>query len=138
MKVKVDDLTENQLDFLAAQIEGIRIQRDVDGSCYYTEWVNDGTAFRKRFHPSTNWLQGGPIIEREKIQLRGISSPGHRLDGMWLAQYGLFRPTLSSVGWTKHGQSYAKLDTGYYEGSTLLIAAMRCFVAFKLGEDVEI
>lgn len=138
MKIKVDDVHVNDLDFLVAQIEGINVQRKIGGRCCYTEWVNDCTAFVKDYHPSSNWLQGGAIIEREKIQLRGISSPGHRLDGMWLAQYGLFRPTLTSVGWTKHGKSYGKLDTGYYEGPTLLIAAMRCFVAFKLGDEVEV
>jgi hypothetical protein len=62
--------------------------------------------------PSTNWAQGGPIIEREGMTL--------------------------SCGLNK---SYAMKSVGYLVheyGATPLIAAMRCYVASKLGDDVEI
>lgn len=62
---------------------------------------------------STDWAQGGPIIEREKIDIQYIDGVG------WKAQqlFGGF---------------------AYYCGPTPLVAAMRCYVASKLGDEVEI
>jgi hypothetical protein len=59
------------------------------------------------FQPSINWAQGGPIIERE-----GIATGK------------------SWEGWK------AFTDTSTGEGPTPLIAAMRCYVATKLGDDI--
>jgi hypothetical protein len=64
---------------------------------------------------STDWALGGPIIEREKIGLHFSS-----VTGLWSAY-----PFNTS-------QKYAM------SGTTPLIAAMRCYVASKLGEEVEI
>jgi hypothetical protein len=64
---------------------------------------------------STNWSQGGPIIEREEISVNWAS-------GQWQAH-------------TANDQDeYAQIEYG----PTPLIAAMRCYVASKLGDDVEI
>jgi hypothetical protein len=63
------------------------------------------------FEPSENWAQGGPIIERERITL--------------LYQYG---DGYDAYRHTGHKQ----------RGPTPLIAAMRCYVASKLGDDVAI
>ncbi len=62
---------------------------------------------------STNWAQGGPIIEREFIDVRYSKN---------LKQW------------------YALKDTSHNAefGPTYLIAAMRCYVASKLGDEVEI
>ena len=63
-------------------------------------------------HYSTNWSQGGPIIEREKIQTGW--------DGdQWIAKY--------EIG-----------DGSWQSGPTPLIAGMRCFVKSQLGDEVEI
>lgn len=60
---------------------------------------------------SANWSQGGPIIEQERIELKDDG-------GMdWLASHNN--------------------ETVQY-GPTPLIAAMRCYVASKLGNEVEI
>ena len=60
---------------------------------------------------STEWSIGGPIIEREGITLRcGV--------GGWDAELDEFNVLVS--------------------GKTPLEAAMRCFVASKLGDEVEI
>ena len=91
--------------------------------------VDDGvaefTAAGWRFNPSTNWAQGGPIIEREKLKLFP------NVGGRWSAQmkhittHPLFsHPVLD--GWTNGA------------GDTPLIAAMRCYVASKLGDTVEV
>lgn len=60
--------------------------------------------------PSTDWAQVGPIIEREKITLE------------WTGE--------DWMGYIRHDEEFF--------GSTPLIAAMRCYVASKLGDEVEI
>ena len=62
---------------------------------------------------STDWSQGGPIIERERI-----SANREVLAHEWLA---------------------CTYDTRIARsGPTALIAAMRCYVASVLGDEVEI
>lgn len=68
------------------------------------------------FYPSTLWDHGGPIIEQEGIEL--CHDRAWRDDG-----------TLGRV-WD------ASLGAGWWGGDTLLIAAMRCYVASKFGEEV--
>jgi hypothetical protein len=65
---------------------------------------------------STSWAQGGPIIELERICLRDTGEDG---DLMWEAD----------------DQRDA---VGKYRGPTPLIAAMRCYVASVLGDEVEV
>jgi hypothetical protein len=68
------------------------------------------------WHPSTDWAQGGPIIERKRIATSYHPNP--------------FQP-----GWEPWRASFAAWSCG---GLTPLIAAMRCYVASKLGEEVEV
>ena len=63
---------------------------------------------------STDWAQGGPIIDREHI------STAYVYWGEWEA-------------WDDKTMPPPK-----YRGPTPLIAAMRCYVASKLGDDVEV
>lgn len=81
---------------------------------------------------SSNWAQGGPIIEREGIQLRSIRKEGHSLDGHWLSKKA-DNNTGTMVQWVK------RLDwhDHYFQGPTPLIAAMRCYVTSKLGDEVD-
>jgi hypothetical protein len=66
------------------------------------------------FHPSTDWALGGTIIEREKISLWARGDE-------WAAE------------------SFTPNEQGHEEtGTTPLIAAMRCYVASKLGDEVEL
>lgn len=65
---------------------------------------------------STNWEQGGPIIEREGIALRR----GH--SGWWIA-------CTLDINDDEHFMSISH---------NALTAAMRCFVASKLGDEVEV
>jgi hypothetical protein len=64
---------------------------------------------------STNWAHGGPIIERE---------------GITIARMGEYQ-------WSEWGAALNNFDFDK-EGKTPLIAAMRCYVASKLGDTVEI
>lgn len=61
---------------------------------------------------STSWQEGGPIIERERISI----SDGREFP-LWTA-------------WLARGHRYM--------GKTPLIAAMRCFVASRLVDEVDI
>ena len=75
--------------------------------------------------PSTDWAQGGPIIEREQISLR-------RNDGQWVAEWWA-----DNTGMARNpAQRFT--HNRFMAGTTPLIAAMRCYVASKLGEDVNI
>tara|TARA_R110000868_G_scaffold112176_3_gene302283 strand:- start:3114 stop:3461 length:348 start_codon:yes stop_codon:yes gene_type:complete len=71
--------------------------------------------------PSTNWSHGGPIIEREEIS---VAKVGRSLDDAMAPHPDCWCSHIDGV--------YARY------GPTPLIAAMRCFVASKLGEEVEI
>lgn len=72
---------------------------------------------------STDWAQAGPIIEREKIQISPIGENdtfGTRWSAQWLDSW----PNVDKFSQT--------------HGPTPLIAAMRCYVASELGNEVEI
>jgi len=77
----------------------------------YPDCTIDRVEHIDKFTPSTDWAQGGPIIEGEKIDVL------YEHDLRWVAvpQKGI--------------ESY---------GPTPLIAAMRCYVASKLGDEIEI
>ena len=68
-----------------------------------------------KFNPSTDWAQGGAIIEREKIATRFDLE-----EQEWQATIA------------------AEDEWVYGWGTTPLIAAMRCYVASKLGDEVQI
>lgn len=77
--------------------------------------------------PSTSWAQGGPIIEREGIELmcgltEDMAARFKSADPHWSA-FPFGRPDVLNKR---------------YLGPTPLIAAMRCFVASKLGDEVGI
>ena len=61
---------------------------------------------------STGWFQAGPIIEREKMSIA----------------YN-FDERIWEAGWDCHVKGW---------GDTPLIAAMRCYVANELGDEVEV
>lgn len=72
---------------------------------------------RTQHHYSTDWAQGGPIIERE-------------IDAIYRT-----RTSANAVTWEAMAQGDSDC-MGY--GTTPLIAAMRCYVASKLGDDVKV
>ena len=102
MKIKVSELTGTALDWAVAKCEGEEYRDRM-------EWDGIGQDYPAHKY-STDWSQGGPIIEREKITISDA------LDE-WVAG------------------SKGRLT---YFGPTPLIAAMRCFCASKLGNEVEI
>ncbi len=77
--------------------------------------------FRERqFSPSTSWETAGPIIDRENISM--IVDDRHTDAYVRLM--------------TNHGELAG--SDGHGAGPTPLIAAMRAFVASKLGKEVDL
>ena len=114
MKVKTADLIGPALDWAVAKID------QPQWSDYDCElWVQDD---EYQYSPSTIWSQGGPIIEREGLSIRQVD------DGTWRSDFS--RAVLKA-----DGSAYAFLQKA---GPTPLIAAMRCFVASRLGDEVDI
>ena len=123
MKIKTSELIGPALDWAVAKCDGalhpLGNVRVID-----SKWLlicvggdpNHG-ASRVYFRPSTDWAQGGPIIERERLSIRpDVAAPEFRAF--------VIRPPI--------GLSHR------YIGSTPLIAAMRCYVASKLGDEVDV
>jgi hypothetical protein len=106
MKIKTSDLTGVALDWAVT-----RANYEIN---YEAVWEN----FRSECQYSTDWCQGGPIIEREKIDL----IYDERVP-QWAAIY-FYLP---------EGP-----EPDEYYGPTPLVAAMRCYVATKLGDTVSI
>lgn len=105
--MKTSELTGTALDWAVAKCEGLAV------SVRATNWRNENAPHLY----SSDWALGGPIIEREKIDI----AYGYRKANEW---------TAFPLTWTSTG--------GVNYGPTPLIAAMRCYVASRLGDDVEV
>jgi hypothetical protein len=116
---KVADLDGALLDAAVAKAAGIVARVE----CFMTNpptplacWrlMEDGRVnfLAGPFSPSLQWFQGGPIIERERIDVLavGLAWRAVRMKGKAVAA----------------------------DGPTPLVAAMRAYVASKLGEEVDL
>ena len=123
--MKTSELTGAALDWAVAKCGGIHVSMARGGwfvfdSDAFSEYRNDYNDDKlQSFKPSTNWAQGGPIIEREGVAIDCIQADGE-IAG-WIAQLPMFREA-----------KYEK------PSPTPLIAAMRCYVASKLGDTIDI
>ena len=86
--------------------------------------------YSDRYEPSTDWAQGGPIIERE------ITKVFRNVGGTWSAMILKDIP----IPFEDRGTSLALTRRAQWNGAgpTPLVAAMRCYVASKLGDEVEV
>ena len=109
--IKVSELQGAALDWAVAKCEvGEPVGSFLDGVVVHPDY--------NKFYPSTNWAQGGPIIEREGINVERVNN-----HGKWEA-------------WTPAPER--RSGEAVEQGTTPLIAAMRCYVASKLGDEIEI
>jgi hypothetical protein len=76
---------------------------------------------------STDWSQGGPIIERERLT---IAAEGDPKKPVWVSSLTWPREVTYEVGTAVRFCSM--------RGPTSLIAAMRCYTASKLGDYVDV
>jgi hypothetical protein len=115
------ELTGAELDAAVAKAEGVTGLIEKDGRmCHEQEWDPEGMAWRDDmrawkmwidYAPSQRWDQGGPIIEREGIELHCMDRNGRRMQ-FWTA---------------RHPEKPLPLVFG----ETALAAAMRAYVASK-------
>ena len=118
LKIKTGKLTGVALDWVVAKcinsLDQIELEK-VSGEVVL--YVPDLCC---HFEPSICWTQGGPIIEREKISISEVP------------------PSIGS-GWQASKAPTSPLGFKTFAlGSSPLIAAMRCYVSSKLGDNVEI
>ena len=120
--MRTSELTGAALDWAVAKCEGgTNLRYDTVACWWFTldgedRVLSRGWSVVQNFAPSADWAQGGPIIERENLDVC-IHIPTHQ--------------------WCSATQSSAdRFARGY--GPTPLIAAMRCYVASKLGDEIGI
>jgi hypothetical protein len=124
MKMKTADLTGAALDW--AVWEAKQFKDGQEKLTFYGKSLWYGEGYKYEWFPSLNWAQGGPIIEQTKMTLDYFGDGSYKDGGMWMATYFIDTP---------HG---THMNTCEQEGPTALIAAMRCYVANKLGDEIEI
>ena len=112
MKIKTNELIGPALDWLVAKCEGQPVHWHEEDQALY---CGEGPSGDCGYTPSTEPAQAHLIIFREEI---GFAKYGP--NGSWKAV----------IGETPRGSPFY--------GPTPLIAAMRCYVASKLGNVVEI
>ena len=127
-KVKTGELTDAALDWAVQEIE---YQRMIAEGEHVKQWVLDDHRAGAGINPySTNWLWGGPIIQREGINL----SVDYQDDAL--------SDDMVQIGWNGNLWNNSVPGTaGFLQwayGPTPLIAAMRCFCCSKLGDVVDI
>ena len=132
MKYQTNELTGAILDAAVAKAKGLpyrieRVGHAMDRNQIEVCWIE---GLEAKFCPSSSWLVGGPIIERERIAIvcsrpRFDTNDGQRWDAYFDGRY---------TG--PDGQVDCKGDIS--EGATPLIAAMRSFVTAKLGEETDL
>jgi len=115
MKIKTRELIGAALDWAVAKCDGW--QPVYTNGALYPVFQKGGNVEKIWREYSTDWSQAGPIIEREKISLEC------KQDGWWVAscQY-----------------NYSEDKEHVQLADAPLIAAMRCFVDSKLGNEIEI
>jgi hypothetical protein len=107
--MKTNELTGAALDWAVAKCEGHGVF--IKHAPVQVMYTPQGKRSWYIYTPSTNWAQGGPIIEREGMSVGMVNE-------YWqahLSEFGLWE-----------------------DGPTPLIAAMRCYVASKLGDNIDI
>jgi hypothetical protein len=112
--LKTSELTGAALDWAVAKCEpddtlAIYFDEVTGEPLYHDDWQDN-----QMYKPSTDWAQAGPIIEREGIVFQGVSE----------AEYMAYFKSRGTAGVSA-------------KGPTHLVAAMRCYVASKLGDTVD-
>lgn len=127
MKIKTKDLTDHALDWAVYQAERAlwaeydeALAANLPRPPRSSEWVRDYEFRRGFWSPSTYWAHGGPIIEREHVDLYYSTEQKDWASAIWVDIPG-------------GGQLMNK-----NRGPTPLIAAMRCFVASELSDEVDV
>lgn len=111
MKIATKDLIGPALDWAVDSCKKGRSKFLLEPVRWVPAWSMGGCGLNF----STDWSQGGPIIEREWIDV--LRDAGH---------------------WTALKTRTVDHPHLRISGPTPLIAAMRCYVASKLGDEVDV
>ena len=107
--MNVKELTPDQIDYWVARALNIQII-PAEGESGYLYHPRPGAPARK-WSPSRQWGQGGPLIERFRVDLN------------W--------------DWEQSSEWTASMEPDINaQGATILEAAMRAFIISRLGEEV--
>lgn len=110
MKVSTSDLLGPALDWAVAATEGY-VKRGAARAYKGSVLIPNASGLGQTYSPSTSWAHGGPIIAAHCVEF----------------------------DYDEASQTYRAYDGIHAgEGATHLIAAMRCLVAAKLGDEVEL
>lgn len=109
MMIKTAALTGKALDLMVSKCKGIEVWVPT----IHIKNSRDSVGNPVTYAPSTEWAQGGPIIEEWQIDICAYR-------GSWRAS------------------RHVGTAPTYGHGATPLIAAMRAYVISKLGETVEV
>lgn len=112
--MKANELTGRALDWAVAKCIGHRVAESYGTYIRIHLPEPKQSGYTMAFCPSTDWALGGALIERERISVGTEQNE-------WSADI-----TAGPTGFVR----------GF--GATPLIAAMRCYVASKLGDTVDI
>jgi hypothetical protein len=130
VEVKVSELTTDALDYLVGTIEKhawrcpwlLEKEGFASWRLYELGWGNPTPPY------STDWAQGGPIIDREQI---GVLPPVIR-------RISAERHAFPVDYWRAMKQRDEDESSTHGRGPTALTAAMRCYVASVKGATVMV
>lgn len=133
MKIKVSEAIGPVLDWMVAKAQKLpvelRLSCLVNGPRFVIftnqRWVGDQERW-DRYEPSDSWSQGGPIID---------ANPAMQF-WPWGGTPDERNGELQCASLPSPIDGHTRYRTWF--GSSKLIAAMRCFVAFNLGDAVDV
>lgn len=115
MKILTEELTGNALDWAVGVASGLYIRIVLNSVVVVTEHGVGATTVTY-YKPSTDWATGGEIIGRELIDICHHFVTRQVTTMIWLPQKFIM--------------------TG--DAKDVLVLAMRCYVASKLGYEVDV
>lgn len=125
--VKAEDLAGAALDWAVAKAQDLNAEV-VGGEIYLP---NSSGEHARLYQPSTDWAQGGPLIDRFGVQICPPESAVHRNGG-------------PNAGWGESGYWSATIFRKgehrrrvFFVGEPLVLA-MRAVVAFHCGDTVQV
>lgn len=123
MKVKVSEATPLQLDWMVAKcLASVHKDAVLNGTVMHGWWISglfvdpNYWISLDEFKPTTNWSQGGPVFSKARI--------GAMFHPEWDSDWG---------AWPSEGDDHQEVM-----GETELIAKARCFVASRLGAEMDV
>lgn len=145
--VPVSDLSGPALDWAVARCEGYSGWDGEDMGFPLHNWESTWVNIHELAY-SSDWSRAGPIIERESISIVRCDDESIRdskgfycgkYEPRWAAVIGDRHSTESDYGSQgDYWGLYYKITSSAVIGPTPIVAAMRCYVASRLGDTVEI